>query len=861
MARRSPRAVGGAGAASSGATPTGKRGRGIFDDPSEFASEESDDGDDEQGDVLKDILASDDEESDGDADGDADGESDGERELVTSAKGKRVVVTRKERRKEVVNNRAMLHVTHNFNNWDNAKNPTKKKIELTDEWKQLFVQAKADRHSVCCSRCLWSVKHEDMSTTQGMLMHLLCPSCYEGKPNVVTQFGWLAAVPRPMWKKFVNTAVVKWERQEDPVEDDVTYFMDEVRAASVHNDEFETWFAQWCVKEKPINRVTFNKRLTPDLKVAAEDASTTGSARGGGMAMAEEIVEVIASLDLVIPLLRDALAAGSTEAATALVRNAAAHVLEARCFENEFMMRSATGKACVLGPKGLFYFMRLPKKQWGDANAVATTVAQVQKFNAVDTQVAIRSLEAKRVELELRRGMAVKVASDRRMAALVGQSAAAGTRDDGKKKDDKVPQYEDVCLEEANAPSALGKKAGQLQQQLGKKALFVHVRGRASALYLEPKNGPVSHFAAARLQIPLEVSGNPAVTAMLESKAYMFVNAFDGGKLTADMRAVLRGASLPTTKVLMSARDYWTVSHFVTAMNELARYSAAVFTGEEAWADALESIVIDMESKRDQNVSKDIISNAWDNMITSALADATGSLGKEGQRHVSAEEQVQAWVDREKFLLPDLYERWVQQLALQKAVAAGDKARQVDSDRRERERDQQIKAWQQQQQKVVQWPRAPPALAPKVGTPGRDNMRSASPWRHGDHDKYGGERRGEYQRGDRQGDRYGRGGRDRDRDARRSRSQSGSRSRSRSRSPPRQHGDKKPGGGAGGAGGAGRDNRRVQVPVVVQKKPQPAGGKPGEVKQLCRFHFSKRGCLYPAEKCNFSHDDAAKAKH
>ena len=69
MARRSPRAVGGAGAASSGATPTGKRGRGTFDNPVEFASEGSHDGDDEPRDMLN---------GDGDADGDADGDDDGE---------------------------------------------------------------------------------------------------------------------------------------------------------------------------------------------------------------------------------------------------------------------------------------------------------------------------------------------------------------------------------------------------------------------------------------------------------------------------------------------------------------------------------------------------------------------------------------------------------------------------------------------------------------------------------------------------------------------------------------------------------------------------------------------------------------
>jgi len=873
--RRSPRDGSAAGAGSSGATPTGKRGRGIFDNPDDFTFEGSDDEDDERRDMLKEILRSDDEESDGDDDGD-DGRG---RELATNVKGKRVVVTKRFRQKTVVNSRAMLHVTHNFENWDNAKNPTNKKIELTEEWKELFAQAKADRHSVCCARCLWSVKHENISTTQGMLMHLLCPSCYEGKPNEVTKFGWLSALPRPMWKKFVNTAVLKWERQVDPLEDDATYFFEEVRAAAGHKDEFKTWFDQWCVKETPKSRVNFSNMRTPGLKVAAggkgdrsgiDAAGDDDEEVAAGPAEHDKMLAVIAHFDVIIAVVADAIAsgnagtaAGSTEAQMGL-KGAAEHVLENKLLTHVLVKFDPAGAPCALGPKGFFLFMGAPGKKLGAVDQYVKSAAAVQKYHPSETKLALSVLRAKRAELEVRRVNLVDAARSRETAAVkrAGFIAEEAPMRELVMKDAAV-RYQEVDLECANAPSAVGKAPGQVVQQVGKDRTFVKVRGLDTAmLRLDVSNGPVTPFLAVRLQVPAAVSGNAALTKHIDGKAHYMVHTFPSpGGWTPPMKAVMKSGSLPSSRVLMSGRTVMSALGFVSSVQELAACSVAVFTEDERWTVGLSYIAEDLSTRLQQNLSRTIMMQAWDDTVDSVIKDATGIIARELQKVVNAEEQVDNFVSREIYLLPDLWSKWQSQLQLEMSVSAREKQRDDEYDRRERERDRVVKQQQAAYQKIQQQVqfKAPVATFVQKALP-REARRSASPsgGREREQRKFGGERWDERY----DGRRGGRGDRDRDRgrksEARRARSET----RSRSRSPPprEEKAEKKPAGGAGRGDKPGEQREKV----VVQKKPaQAAGGVgvPAKINKLCTFHFSDRGCNFSEANCRFYHSKASLPKH
>ena len=239
------------------------------------------------------------------------------------------------------------------------------------------------------------------------------------------------------------------------------------------------------------------------------------------------------------------------------------------------------------------------------------------------------------------------------------------------------------------------------------------------------------------------------------------------------------------------------------------------------------------------------------------IKDATGIIARELHKVVNAEEQVDNFVSRETYLLPDLWSKWQSQLQLEMSVSAREKQRDDENDRRERERDRVIKQQQQVYQKIQQQVQFKAPVAPFVQKVlPREARRSASPSGGGEREqrKFGGERY--------DGGRGGRGDRDRDRgqkpEARRSRSET----RSRSRSPPRREEkeEKKPAGGAGRGDKPGEQRGKV----VVQKKPVQAAdgmGVPAKINKLCTFHFSDRGCNFSEEKCRFYHSKSGLAKH
>ena len=296
---------------------------------------------------------------------------------------------------------------------------------------------------------------------------------------------------------------------------------------------------------------------------------------------------------------------------------------------------------------------------------------------------------------------------------------------------------------------------------------------------------------------------------------------------------------------------------FVSSVQELAAFSVAVFTEEERWTVGLSDIAEDLSTRLQQNLSRTIMMQAWDDTVDSVIKDATGIIARELHKVVNAEEQVDNFVSRETYLLPDLWSKWQSQLQLEMSVSAREKQRDDENDRRERERDRVIKQQQQVYQKIQQQVQFKAPVAPFVQKVlPREARRSASPSGGGEREqrKFGGERY--------DGGRGGRGDRDRDRgqkpEARRSRSET----RSRSRSPPRREEkeEKKPAGGAGRGDKPGEQRGKV----VVQKKPVQAAdrmGVPAKINKLCTFFFTDRGCNFSEEKCRFYHSKSGLAKH
>ncbi len=110
---------------------------------------------------------------------------------------------------------------------------------------KLFQDAKSAWLVIGCGKCLWAVSARKRSTVKGMEMHLLCPGFRRGGQNVVTDIEWLTPVTTSRWTDVVNMAVLKWEQEDDPLEDDVSYFRDWLAGALVHKDEFDTWLTHW----------------------------------------------------------------------------------------------------------------------------------------------------------------------------------------------------------------------------------------------------------------------------------------------------------------------------------------------------------------------------------------------------------------------------------------------------------------------------------------------------------------------------------------------------------------------------------------------------------------------------------------
>ena len=393
-----------------------------------------------------------------------------------------------------------------------------------------------------------------------------------------------------------------------------------------------------------------------------------------------------------------------------------------------------------------------------------------------------------------------------------------------------------------NAPSSFGCEPGATWQEVGKTRTFVVMRGKSSLVLLDAKNGPVVPFIAVRCQVPLTLSGNPAVAAVLEEKAYMFTLTFPEG-MTPPMKAALRAGRLPKAAVLMSGRTYISAGNFAVAVRELSAYTTATYTVEERMAVALERVAVDVSIKADQNLSRVTMMKAWDATVESVFKDAAGFIAALCARGLAEEDLLQLLVERESELCPNFWSKWQAQLSLETATALSDREREESSARmaqriadfaRRADVDRQVVQQVQQQ------------LSPGVRQPFGQRRRSSSPVKRGD------------------GGRWGGADRDRDGKPKRTRSPSGSRSRSRS-PPPRRGREEEPAKPAGGAGRGGGPPPEKLVRVEVKRQDGYSGAKVDVSVQkrpfMCRYIAMQDGCKYSEDRCKFYHSEANLKKH
>jgi hypothetical protein len=348
----------------------------LFDDEVEAVDYEFDSGAEE--DVLDGILQGSDEEG--------------------QAVAKRVQVRKKA--KVVKNVRESLHSWHKFADYKPSQLPKGAKgVKLSGEWTKLFQDAKDAGLAIGCGNCLWAVSARKRSTVKGMEMHLLCPGFRRGGQNVVTDIEWLTPVTTSKWTDFVNTAVLKWEKEDDPLEDDVSYFRDLLAGALVHKDEFVTWLTHWrselgmppITAEAGKGAARADKASTgvgregaalqftvsnpgtasnPVVTEAVVDRSGTvteavvdrrGTVEPATASMSDQLLLALEHIDVVIGMLELAVAASSTTAATEMLKGAARHVLDAQGLTNpwklvcflkkkkmeKMIMRNVLGSVCA----------------------------------------------------------------------------------------------------------------------------------------------------------------------------------------------------------------------------------------------------------------------------------------------------------------------------------------------------------------------------------------------------------------------------------------------------------------------------------------------------------------------------------
>jgi len=751
------------------------------------------------------------------------------------------------------NDRVRLHYHNGFADYDGSK--TAKTLRLRQCTIDEFESAMDEGLAMVCGRCLWSVAPADISLTDVTLMHLVCNGPFnEKKPNIQTRDEWMQLADPDEWARWQAAVVAVWEDDVDGgTGTDTEYFLRRLDDAMEPNDGMESWFAKHEKKpEFSIRRVVDNRQAAEGRGAGAGGVSIDGEGAGaGGAVPAARLLEALGLLDTTLELLGDATREETKEAANLTMRMVAAHVLNMNMLSNRWLMRGPSGDRCLLAPTAFFQFMAAKGKKLGDAGQYITEARQQRDCTDAEMKYAHTLLFSKRKELEVRRMDAqavVERAGGGSHELAHGVREATGSASGVDKKEDKLkPRYERVLHANANTPSGVGMSPGEFMQQLGKKSLYVKVRGRDSMMYMSEKNGIPSPLAAVRLQIALEVSGNTSVAAHMDSKMNMFVVSFPGGKVPMEMRSELYRGCLPTAAMLMSGRSAGTVAAFATAVKELAKFSVAVFTAEETWSDGLTFIAEDLAREADTGLTKAIAMAAWDDTIEAAQKQAVMRIGQECAEHLTAEAQVAALVRRESRLLQDLGSKWTSQLELEKRVnkreRERDEADRRDKDReRERERERDRK-WKPLALKPAATPPAPPA--PPAGPPyvaPREPRRSASPQRWRDRDQ-----RDDRGRGDKRYD-----DRDRDRgDGHRYR-------RSRSRSPPRGgRKDEKP-----IEKKEPRGRQPEQPRVVVEKKEQPGGGgKRPKINQLCKYHFTNDGCRFSEDACGFYHSTGAMKKH
>ena len=340
MSRKSPRKSGGSGGAGR-STPT-KPGQALYDNEAEAVDYEFDSGAD--GDALDDILQGSDEEG--------------------RAVAKRVRVQKKA--KVVKNVRESLHSWHKFADYKPSQLPKGAKgVKLSGEWTKLFQDAKDAGLAIGCGNCLWAVSARRMSTVKGMEMHLLCPGFRRGGQNVVTDIEWLTPVTTSKWTDFVNTAVLKWEKEDDPLEDDVSYFRDLLAGALVHKDEFVTWLTHWrselgmppitaeagkgaaradkastgVGREGAALQFTVSNPGTASNPVVTEAVvDRSGTVEPAIASMSDQRLLALEHLDVVMGMLELAVAATQATAATEMLKGAARHVLDAQGLTNPWKL-------------------------------------------------------------------------------------------------------------------------------------------------------------------------------------------------------------------------------------------------------------------------------------------------------------------------------------------------------------------------------------------------------------------------------------------------------------------------------------------------------------------------------------------